>query len=57
MNEVIFYVVTWHYSDRSDYGVVAIRDTEEQAARLVTLLRGQDGTRQYRVFPASMEAV
>jgi hypothetical protein len=34
------YVITWSHHDKSGFGVVAIRDTKEEAEELIKLLQG-----------------
>jgi len=50
-----FYVVTWHYSDNSGFGVVAIRETPVTAERLVEFVKLHCDSKYVTIDETEME--
>lgn len=52
------YVITWSYHDKSSFGVVAVRNSEEEAETLKTFLEAHAGSgKEYAVHHVETEKV
>lgn len=54
---MIYHAILWHYSDRSDFGIVGVYDNEKRAQEVKELLtRFHDGLRTFTLVSGVIEA-
>lgn len=49
------YVITWSYHDKSGFGVVAVRETNEEAERLKQLIVDAGVDKEFEIHKTDME--